>query len=72
MKFCDQLDLYIDLVGLKDDQKCAQIAVTLLGGSAYSWYASQGVIAQLGWPRLKATMLAYFKPLTILLKLGKN
>ena len=27
----------------------------------YSWYTSQGVTARLGWPRLKATMLAYFK-----------
>ena len=62
MRFCDQLDLYFDPVGLKDDKKCAQISVTLLGGLAYLWYASQGVTVRLSWPRLKATMLAYFKP----------
>ena len=59
-RFVHQLDTYFDLVDLKDDSKQGQIAVTLLEGSAYTWYSIQGNIT--GWVRLKAALLGYFKP----------
>ena len=59
-RFIHQLDTYFDLVDLKDDSKRGQIAVTLLKGSAYTWYSIQGNVT--GWVRLKAALLGYFKP----------
>ena len=37
-KFVHQLDVYFDLVDLKDDTKQGQIAVGLLEGQAHTWY----------------------------------
>ena len=37
-RFVHQLDTYFDLVGLTDNVKRAQIAVTLLKDSAFTWY----------------------------------
>ena len=37
-KFVHQLDVYFDLVDLKDDIKRGQIAVGLLEGQAHTWY----------------------------------
>ena len=37
-KFVHQLDVYFDLVDLKDDTKGGQIAVDLLEGQAHTWY----------------------------------
>ena len=37
-KFIHQLDVYFDLVDLKDDTKRGQIAVGLLEGQAHTWY----------------------------------
>ena len=37
-KFVHQLDVYFDLVDLKDDTKRGQIAVGLLEGQAHTWY----------------------------------
>ena len=54
------MDTYFDLVGLKDDSKRGQIAVTLLEGLVYTWYSVQGNVT--GWVRLKAAILGYFKP----------
>ena len=59
-RFVHQLDTYFDLVDLKDDSKRGQIFVTLLKGSAYTWYSIQGNVT--GWMRLKAAFLEYFKP----------
>ena len=50
-----QLNTYFDLVDLKDDSKRGQIAVTLLEGSAYTWYSIQGNIT--GWVRLKSAVM---------------
>ena len=60
IRFCNQLDVYFDLVELVDDSKRCKIAVTLLEGSAYTWYTVQGVTSS--WRALKGKMLAYFKP----------
>ena len=38
MRFCSQLDTYFELVELHDDGKKCMIAVTLLEGTAYTWY----------------------------------
>lgn len=54
------MDTYFKLVDLVDDVKRGQIAVTLLDGSAYTWYSVQGGVEQ--WSRLKAKLLGYFKP----------
>ena len=59
-RFVHQLDTYFDLVDLKDNSKRGQIAVTLLKGSAYTWYSIQGNVT--GWVRLKAALLGYLKP----------
>ena len=53
------MNTYFDLVDLKDDSKQGQITVTLLEGSAYTWYSVQGNVT--GWVRLKAALLGYFK-----------
>ena len=37
-KFVHQLDVYFDLVDLKDDTKWGQIAVGLLEEQAHTWY----------------------------------
>ena len=60
LRFFNQLDVYFKLVELTDDSKCFQIAVTLLEGSAFTWYSVYGVPKS--WRALKARMLTYFKP----------
>ena len=47
---------------LTDKVKRAQIAVTLLKDSAFTWYKIQGVTAAHGWLRLCNAMMCYFKP----------
>ena len=37
-RFVHKLDTYFELVGLNDNIKRAQIAVTLLKDSAFPWY----------------------------------
>ena len=59
-RFVHQLGTYFDLVDLKDHSKREQIAVTLLDGSAYTWYSIQGKVTS--WVRLKAALLRCFKP----------
>ena len=59
-RFVHQLDTYFNLVDLKDDYKRGQIVVTLLEGSAYTWYSIQGNVTD--WVQLKAVLLGYFKP----------
>ena len=49
-------------MGLTDNIKKAQIAVTLLKDSAFTWYQTQGVTAAHGWLRLHNSMMRYFKP----------
>ena len=60
LQFCSQPDVYFDLVELHDDSKRCKIAITLLEGSAYTWYTVQGILTS--WHALKSAMLAYFKP----------
>ena len=38
-RFVHQLDNYIKIVGLTDDMKMGQIAIILLEGTAYNWFA---------------------------------
>ena len=38
-RFVDQLDNYFGIVELSDDVKMEQIAITLLEGTPYSWFA---------------------------------
>ena len=59
-KFVHQLDIYFNLVDLKDDTKRVYIAVGLLEGQAHTWYQVQ--VKVLGWGNLKAAFLGYFKP----------
>ena len=61
-RFVHELDTYFELVGLTDNVKRAQIAVTLLKDSAFTWYQTQGVMAAHGWLRLCNAMMHYFKP----------
>ena len=61
-RFTHQLDTYFDLVGLSDNVKRAQIAVTLLKDSAFTWYQTQGVTAAHDWLRLQNSVMRYFKP----------
>ena len=37
-RFVHQLYNYINIVGLTDDIKMGQIAITLLEGTAYNWF----------------------------------
>ena len=59
-RFVHQLDTYFDQVDLEEDSKRGQITVTLLEGSAYTWYSIQGNVTS--WVQLKAVLLGYFKP----------
>ena len=59
-RFCNQLDVYFKLVDLKDDTKRCQVAITLLEGTAYTWYSASGVSDS--WHALKSKLLGYFKP----------
>ena len=59
-RFCNQLDVYFNLVELVDDQKRCQVAITLLEGTAYTWYSVSGVSNS--WRTLKSRLLGYFKP----------
>ena len=59
-RFVHQLEVYFKIVDLQDDIKRGQIAITLLEGPAYTWYSVQGNTES--WNRLKAKLLAYFKP----------
>ena len=38
-RFVHQLDNYFEIVELNDDVKMGQIAITLLEGTAYNWFA---------------------------------
>ena len=38
-RFVHQLDNYFKIVELNDDVKMGQIAITLLEGTAYNWFA---------------------------------
>ena len=49
-------------MGLTDNVKRAQIAVTLLKDSAFTWYQTQGMTAAHGWLRLHNSIMHYFKP----------
>ena len=62
IRFTHKLDTYFELVGLTDNVKKAQIAVTLLKDSAFTWYQTQGATATHGWLRLRNVMMHYFKP----------
>ena len=44
------MDNYLRIVELTDDVKMGQIAITLLEGTAYNWFAVQGNTKQ--WTRL--------------------
>ena len=61
-RFVHYLNTYFELVGLTDNIKCAQIAVTLLKNSAFIWYQTQGIMAVHGWLRLRNAIMHYFKP----------
>ena len=41
-RFVNLLDNYFKIVELTDDIKMGQIAITLLKGTAYNWFAVQG------------------------------
>ena len=43
-RFVHQLDIYLRIVELNDDVKMGLIAITLLEGTAYNWFAVQGNI----------------------------
>ena len=49
-------------MGLTDNVKRAQIAVTLFKDSDFTWYQTQGIMAVHGWLRLHNAMMRYFKP----------
>ena len=65
-----QLDTYLDLVDLKDNSKRGQIAVTLLEGSAYTWYSVQRNVT--GWVRFKLALLGYYKPANYAYKMQQS
>ena len=43
-RFVHQLDNYFRIIELNDDVKIGYIAITLLEGTAYYWFAVQGNI----------------------------
>ena len=50
-------------MGITDNVKQAQLAVTCLTGAAYMWYVTQQFDpATTTWRTLKAQLLQYFKP----------
>ena len=55
---------------LKDDCSRGQIAVTVLEGSAYTWYSIQYNVTS--WVRLKAALLGYFKPVDYTYKMHQS
>ena len=61
-KFIQQLDIYFDLVDLKDDTKRGQISVCKLEGQTHTWYQRQGNV--LCWGNLKAALLGYLSQWT--------